>query len=178
MNLIAKELVKHNGSLRHSLKLCNDYTNNLFDLTNESFYELAPKFLERILYPTKLKGWPILTKLFLRLVGRFPQGYGIIFSHGTIHKIYEYAIVNSLRPSSYNTPKCRVVTRNGKFTSRGVDKDICEKINPYFSSGNSYNSNLGITNNQTSNDLPDGQNKKYWSSLDYLQSINESNIWK
>lgn len=75
-------------------------------------------------------------KLFVEIVGIFPQGTGISFipkdENGYSQNKYEYAIVNGLNPKSVFNPQCRVTTRSLKYISNGKDLTIREDENLYF----------------------------------------------
>lgn len=77
----------------------------------------------------------IVDRLF-RLVGIFPQGFGMVFipltEDGKPQLKYEFAIVNSLYPDKPDRPICRIVSRNQELKNTTYNISLSPEYNLYF----------------------------------------------
>lgn len=78
----------------------------------------------------------LLVDCLFRIVGLFPQGYGVVFTplgdDGKPQLKYEFAIVNSLYPEKPEQPGCRVVSRNQQYRNTGYNISLSTELNLYF----------------------------------------------
>lgn len=78
----------------------------------------------------------LLVDILFRIVGLFPQGYGVVFTpmgdDGKPLLKYEFAIVNSLYPEKPEQPGCRVVSRNQQYRNTGYNISLSPELNLYF----------------------------------------------
>lgn len=78
----------------------------------------------------------LLVDCLFRIVGLFPQGYGVVFTplgdDGKPQLKYEFAIVNALYPEKPEQPGCRVVSRNQQYRNTGYNISLSAELNLYF----------------------------------------------
>lgn len=125
---------------------------------------------------------------FIKLVGYFPQGYGVCFIPETQvgGSKYEYAIVNQLSPTEKQIPKCKIVTKKLMFTISGKNLDISIKKNLHFATARksiSAMSQQRVTEimgalthnfNAATDDMP---LPSYWEPHEMFISKGLQNIW-
>ena len=78
----------------------------------------------------------VLVDRLFRIVGLFPQGYGVVFTplgdDGKPQMKYEFAIVNTLYPEKPDQPGCRVVSRNMQYRNTGHNISLSSELNLFF----------------------------------------------
>lgn len=131
-----------------------------------------------------------LAQDFTNLVGYFPQGFGIAFiptnEKGQEKNQYEYAIVVGLNPAKPAEPICKVVTRNQKFVTSGVQEVIDKSRNLYFPANRKRLMRLGearleeimaqLSSNFTKNSLDDLV-PSFWEPHDFFGFKKHQNLW-
>ncbi|MBU2979758.1 hypothetical protein [Alteromonas sp. C1M14] len=132
-----------------------------------------------------------LANHFIRIVGYFPQGFGICFipvnDKGFEKDQYEYAIVTRLNPNDPATPVCRVVSRNLSFTGHGKEESINKSRNLYFKAARQKLMKLDrqrhaeilrqMTKNFKDSDL-DKQIPSFWEPYDFFSEKRNQSLWK
>ncbi|QPG06669.1 hypothetical protein IT774_05825 [Salinimonas marina] len=132
-----------------------------------------------------------LAQAFMKIVGFFPQGFGITFipvnERGEEKKQFEYAIVNQLNPKNPGEPHCRVVSRNLNFVTSGGDEVIEKGRNLFFPANQKKLMRIGrdriseIMSQLQSNfndKSVDGLAPPYWEPADYFAEKKHQNLWK
>ena len=127
---------------------------------------------------------------FLKIVGYFPQGYGISYlpvdANGFPKDQYEYAIVNRLYPSEPSEPHCRAVTRKLSFVRGGQDIVVSRGENLYFQSNHKKISSTSAKRieeimSKLSGDFSPEDAKmlvpRYWEPHDYFADRQHQNLW-
>ncbi|MBN7821092.1 hypothetical protein [Bowmanella yangjiangensis] len=119
------------------LKIPQVYTSVVLSTKLGQAYDTLPKatlVLEKAAEKDALNGKAVQS--FIRVVGHFPQGFGITYipkdSDRRDLDRYEYAIVNGLYPENPSVPICRSATKNLEFTGLGHDLLIGVDNNLYY----------------------------------------------
>lgn len=133
---------------------------------------------------------PNLAEDFIRIVGYFPQGFGVTFipknERGEERDHYECAIVTSLNPEHPAEPVCRIVTRNLTYISAGQDETIARATNLYFPANRKKLMRIGrerlteIMDKLSGSFTPDAIDELvpgYWEPFDYFLFKKHQNLW-
>lgn len=131
-----------------------------------------------------------LANTFNKMVGYFPQGFGITFipvnEQGFEKNQFEYAIVSALNPSNPMEPICRVVSRNLQFISSGADLVIGKAQNLYFQANRKKLKRIdterlqSIISQLTKNASADATQDLvpgWWEPSDYFGDKKNQNLW-
>ena len=127
---------------------------------------------------------------FLRMVGYFPQGYGLTYialdDHGNPKDGYELAIVNRLYPEVPAEPVARAVTRNLTFTKAGRDVTVKRQYNLYFQTNHKkiqrvdkarLNQILAELTGGPENKTADDMVPQFWEPSDFFSVKDHQNLW-
>jgi hypothetical protein len=121
----------------HLLKIPQIYASVVFSTKPDSNLSNLPKatlVLEKSAQMNSIE--TNYTEHFIKLVGHFPQGFGITYipKDNDNHDLdrYEYAIVYALNPANPFVPICRTATRHLTFNSVGKRIAIPVSNNLYF----------------------------------------------
>ncbi|WP_189408085.1 hypothetical protein [Alteromonas halophila] len=133
---------------------------------------------------------PRLAGDFIKIVGYFPQGFGVTFipknERGIERDQYECAIVTGLNPKNPAEPMCRVVSRNLTYISAGQDDVIERSCNLYFPANRKKLMRIGrerlteIMDKLSANFTPDAIDDlvpSYWEPFDYFLFKKHQNLW-
>ncbi|WP_394223234.1 hypothetical protein [Alteromonas gracilis] len=131
-----------------------------------------------------------LAQDFIDLVGYFPQGFGITFipvnEKGQEKDQFECAIVSGLNPTNPAEPLCKIVTRNQKYISSGVQEVIPKSRNLYFPANRKKLMRIGrerlteIMSQLSSNFTPDALDElvpSFWEPFDFFGFKKHQNLW-
>lgn len=140
MLLLLKSAIKPQDMLGSILRIPQVYTGLVLSTRSNYNYEDLPKAvlaLEKSAEQTKLNKTAVAA--FIRIVGMFPQGYGITYipkdSDGHDMERYEYAIVTGLYPPNFRTPICRIVTYILTYQASARGCIVSIENNLYFPQG-------------------------------------------
>lgn len=126
---------------------------------------------------------------FLKMVGYFPQGFGITFisfdDQGNLKDGYEFGIVNRLRPKNPAEPTLRAVTRNLRYISSGRDVVVKKTENLYFSSNHKKIQRIDKERlNEILKQLSGGKQlsaddmiPQFWEPYDFFLEKKHQNLW-
>lgn len=119
------------------LKVCHAYTSVIIPGRERYDYHALPKAILLMRESAKNGAYhSVLVDRLFRIVGLFPQGYGVVFTplgdDGKPQLKYEFAIVNSLLPEKPEHPSCRVVSRNQQYRNTGYNINLSTELNLYF----------------------------------------------
>ncbi|MDF2178447.1 hypothetical protein P2G88_09300 [Aliiglaciecola sp. CAU 1673] len=124
-------------SIGNLLKIPQIYASVVLSTKSGPYYDTLPKatmVLEKGAEKGALNGTAVTS--FIKIVGHFPQGFGVTFIPKDSDKRdldrYEYAIVNGLYPENPHLPLCRSATKNLTFSEFGQDLTISMENNLYF----------------------------------------------
>lgn len=133
----------------------------------------------------------VLVDRMFRIMGFFPQGYGIVFTplgdDGKPQLKYEFAIVNALYPDKPEHPICRVVSRNQQYRNTGINIMLSTELNLYFKPARDRLSSLSETRlRELLNMLfQDGEQKylsklmpKCWQADSFFSVAEHQNLWQ
>ena len=131
-----------------------------------------------------------LAEDFIKIVGYFPQGFGVTFipknERGIERDHYECAIVTSLNPQHPAEPMCRIVTRHLTYISAGQDEVIARATNLYFPANRKKLMRIGrkrlaeIMDKLSGNFTPDAIDElvpSYWEPFEYFLFKKHQNLW-
>nr|WP_211162853.1 hypothetical protein [Alteromonas ponticola] len=131
-----------------------------------------------------------LAASFIKIVGYFPQGFGITFipanERGVEKNQYECAIVSRLNPVHPAEPVCRVATRNLTYIASGNDEVVNRARNLFFSANQKKLMRIGKDRlieimSQLSSDFdPEDVNQlvpPFWEPNDFFSYKKNQNIW-
>ncbi|TKB02441.1 hypothetical protein E5672_15185 [Alteromonas portus] len=131
-----------------------------------------------------------LAQEFIELVGYFPQGFGITYipinEKGQEKDQYECAVVVGLNPANPAEPLCKVVTRNQKYITSGVQEIIPKGRNLYFPANRKKlmrvgQDRLGEIMSQLSNNFtPDALDDlvpSFWEPYDFFGFKKHQSLW-
>ncbi|MEW9799117.1 hypothetical protein [Alteromonas sp. CYL-A6] len=131
-----------------------------------------------------------LAEDFIKIVGYFPQGFGVTFipvnERGEEKDQYECAIVTALNPEHPAEPVCRVVTRNLTYISAGQDEVIKRNRNLYFPANRKKLMRIGrerlaeIMEKLSSSFTPDSLDDlvpSFWEPYDFFLFKKHQNLW-
>jgi hypothetical protein len=124
-------------SIGNLLKVPQVYTSVVLSTKAVYDYEALPK-AAMVLEKAAEKGAlnKIAVDSFVRIVGYFPQGFGVTYipkdSDRRDLDRYEYAIVTGLYPDNPQIPNCRTATKNLTFTQFGHSLRIGQENNLYY----------------------------------------------
>lgn len=131
-----------------------------------------------------------LADAFIKIVGYFPQGFGITYipknERGLEKQHYEYAIVAQLNPKDPAEPVCRVASRNLTYICAGALETVSKGQNLYFPSNRKKLLRIGRDRllqimQQLSKDVqPDAVDDlvpPLWEPSDYFSVKKNQNIW-
>lgn len=134
---LLKQAAKPHGELSCILKIPRAYTAMILSTKHSYSYAELPKAamaLDKSAELGKLNRNSVAA--FLRIVGMFPQGYGIPYiprdSDGNDMERYEYAIVTGLYPPDFRRPICRIVTYSLTYQASARGCVISPENNLYF----------------------------------------------
>lgn len=119
------------------LKVCHAYTSVIIPGRERYDYHALPKAILLLREAAKNGAYhSVLVDRLFRMVGLFPQGYGVVFTplgdDGKPQLKYEFAIVNNLLPEKPEHPNCRVVSRNQQYRNTGYNINLSIELNLYF----------------------------------------------
>ncbi len=127
---------------------------------------------------------------FIKIVGYFPQGFGVTFipknEKGIERDHYECAIVTSLNPKHPAEPTCRIATRNLTYFSAGQDEVIARTANLYFPANRKKLMRIGrerlteIMDKLSASFTPDAIDElvpSYWEPHDFFSFKKHQNLW-
>ncbi|ALS99672.1 hypothetical protein [Lacimicrobium alkaliphilum] len=124
-------------SIGNLLKVPQVYTSVVLSTKAIYDYDSLPK-AAMVLEKAAEKGAlnKIAVDSFVRIVGYFPQGFGVTYipkdSDRRDLDRYEYAIVTGLYPDNPQIPNCRTATKNLAFTQFGHSLRIGQENNLYY----------------------------------------------
>ncbi len=134
---LIKQAARPTSELGNILKIPQIYTSMILSTKLVYNYEDLPKAalaLEKSAEQGKLDQHAVVA--FLRIVGMFPQGYGVPYipkdSDGHDMERYEYAIVTGLYPPELKKPICRIVTYSLTYQASARGCVISAENNLYF----------------------------------------------
>ncbi|WP_100641412.1 hypothetical protein [Alteromonas facilis] len=137
IKLILRDIVKPQHGLGEIIKIPQIYASVVLSTKRDYRAAELPKgciLIEQLAEKGSIN--KVVAKYFTRLVGHFPQGYGITYiplsDQGEELDRYEYAIVSSLKPDDPFEPSCRVVTRNLTYIASGPNMTIKRGVNLFF----------------------------------------------
>lgn len=137
IQLLLKQSVKAQDILGSVLRIPQIYTGMVLSTRQTYNYEDLPKaalLLEKTAEQGKMSKNAV--SAFLRIVGMFPQGYGITYipkdSDGNDIERYEYAIVTALYPPDFRKPVCRMVTYSLTYQASARGCVVSAENNLYF----------------------------------------------
>jgi len=140
IQLLLKQAVRPQDVLGSILRIPQIYTGMVLSTRSSYNYEDLPKAalaLEKSAELGKLSKNSVAA--FLRIVGMFPQGYGITYipkdSDGNDMERYEYAIVTGLYPPDFRAPICRMVTYSLTYQASARGCIVSAENNLYFAQG-------------------------------------------
>ncbi|QJR82213.1 hypothetical protein CA267_016370 [Alteromonas pelagimontana] len=133
---------------------------------------------------------PRLAEAFIKIVGYFPQGFGITFipvnERGQEKNQYEYAIVTQLNPKDPAEPMCRIVSRNLTYISSGTAEIISKSRNLFFPANRQKLMRVGkdrlieimsqLSNNFNSEDI-DNLVPPLWEPNEFFSNKRNQNLW-
>ncbi|WP_100657337.1 hypothetical protein [Alteromonas flava] len=135
--LVMKDILKPRHGLGEIIKIPQIYSSVVLSTKREYKAIELPKaclLIEQLAEKGSLN--KIIAELFTKMVGHFPQGYGVTYipttDQGEELDRYEYAIVIGLYPDNLYEPECRIVTRNLTFISSGPSLTVKRGLNLYF----------------------------------------------
>lgn len=134
---LLKQAARPEHGLGNLLKIPQIYTAMVLSTKHNYNYEDLPKAalgLEKSAELGKLNKDYVAA--FLRIVGMFPQGYGVPYipkdSDGHDMERYEYAIVTGLYPTDFRRPVCRIVTYSLTYQASARGCVVSAENNLYF----------------------------------------------
>lgn len=140
IQLLIKQAVRPQEVLGSILRIPQIYTGMVLSTRSSYNYEDLPKAalaLEKTAELGKLSKNAVAA--FLRIVGLFPQGYGVTYipkdSDGNDMERYEYAIVTGLYPPDFRKPICRMVTYSLTYQASARGCIVSAENNLYFPQG-------------------------------------------
>lgn len=137
IQLLLKQAVRPQDIMGSILRIPQIYTGMILSTRQSYNYEDLPKaalLLEKTAEQGKLSKNAVAA--FLRIVGMFPQGYGITYipkdSDGNDMERYEYAIVTGLYPADFRKAICRIVTYSLTYQASARGCVVSPDNNLYF----------------------------------------------
>ncbi|GHG77238.1 hypothetical protein GCM10010919_32720 [Alishewanella longhuensis] len=134
---LLKQAARPANGIGNVLKIPQIYTAMVLSTKHVYNYEDLPKAalaLEKSAELGKLNRNYVAA--FLRIVGMFPQGYGVPYipkdSDGNDMERYEYAIVTGLYPTDFRKPICRIVTYSLTYQASARGCVLSIENNLYF----------------------------------------------
>ncbi|RDV24703.1 hypothetical protein DXV75_13150 [Alteromonas aestuariivivens] len=131
-----------------------------------------------------------LAEAFIKIVGYFPQGFGITYiprnEKGFEREQYECAIVTQLNPEHPAEPVCRAVTRNLTYISSGGDEVIRRSSNLFFPANRKKLMRIGRERLQEIMSLlskdfnPEDVDElipSYWEPSNFFATKKHQNLW-
>jgi len=134
---LLKRAVNPQQSIGNVLKVPQIYTSIVLSTKDSYNYKVLPKVFS-VLNTNAERGacHQRVVDSFYKVVGMFPQGYGVTYipkaSDGNYMESYEYSIVCSLYPENPEEPICRPATRGLTFISHGQNTVIDTASNLHF----------------------------------------------
>lgn len=135
--LLLKQAVKPQHGIGNILKIPQVYAGKVLCTKSSYNYEDLPKaalYLEKNAELGRLSKHSV--SAFLRIVGMFPQGYGVPYipkdSDGNDMERYEYAIVTGLYPPDFRVAICRIVTYSLTYQASARGCVLNVENNLYF----------------------------------------------
>lgn len=191
MRSLLNDAIKPKFELGNVLKVAQIYTSIVLSTKPNFNYSDLPKaalVIERAAQKGAVS--EAAASSFIKLVGHFPQGYGVVFvrppSDDQQINAYDYAIVNALCPRVPFEPHCKIITTRLQIAPKEHHGIIRKSQNLYYEESKQQLANLGETRLQEiAQILADnlGQPKRpaaipgYWLPHGYFYFKKQQNIW-
>lgn len=176
----------------HLLKIPQIYASVIFSTKPDSHLSNLPKatlVLEKAAQMNAISN--IYTEHFIKIVGHFPQGFGITYipkdNDNQDLDRYEYAIVYALNPANPFAPICRTATRHLTFNSVGKRITVAVSNNLYFSTTRKQFSKISPERleeilRQLCSNFAERKNLElipsHWNPYSYFTYKKFQNLWK
>ncbi|MCW8108341.1 hypothetical protein OPS25_07525 [Alteromonas ponticola] len=191
MHTIAKDAFVSKSGLGELLKIPQIYASIVLSTKPDYSRKELPKgylLIEQLAKKGALN--EKLAEAFIKIVGYFPQGFGITFipvnERGEEKNQYECAVVSRLNPSHPAEPICRVATRNLTYIASGNDEVIQRARNLFFAANQKKLMRIGKDRlieimSQLSKDF-DPENIEqlvppFWEPNDFFSFKKNQNMW-
>ncbi|MCW8092559.1 hypothetical protein OPS28_12145 [Alteromonas ponticola] len=191
VQVIAKDAFVSKSGLGELLKIPQIYTSIVLSTKPDYSRKELPKgylLIEQLARKGVLN--EKLAEAFIKIVGYFPQGFGITFipvnERGEEKNQYECAIVNRLNPKHPAEPKCRVATRNLTYIASGSDEVVTRARNLFFAANQKKLMRIGKDRlieimSQLSKDFdPEDVDQlvpPFWEPNDFFSFKKNQNMW-
>ncbi|WP_445424724.1 hypothetical protein [Alishewanella sp. HL-SH06] len=189
--LLLKQAARPQEGIGNVLRIPQIYTSMVLSTKQSYNYEDLPKAalaLDKSAELGKISKNSVAG--FLRIVGMFPQGYGLPYipkdSDGNDMDRYEYAIVAGLYPSNFRQPFCRIVTYSLTYQASARACVLSIENNLYFAPARKK---LEVIPEERLLDILrklvyDFQERmasplipKFWHPYDYFLHTKNQNLW-
>lgn len=134
---VLNDAIKPTGSLGNVLKISQIYSSIVLSTKPGFKFSDLPKAAMVIDHTGKKGGLNVAaTECFVKLVGHFPQGFGLVFVSPQPNQQpidqYNYAIVNALEPPNPFAAWCKIVTNQLKIAENHQQTIIYQEQNLYY----------------------------------------------